>query len=216
MRISTTRSNVTALGPGRRFGVWLQGCGFACRGCLAHDTWRPGGSHVSPGELMNELESAPCDGISISGGEPLDQADELVEFLSLLRSERPELDVLIYTGFDETEASARFPDVFELADAVICGRYEARRAADEHWRGSDNQTVVFGDRTRQAQRLRVWIERPERDHHLQIGLDDDTLWIVGIPRRGDLASLDRQLREQGLDLTNAGWHRATAQLPEDT
>ena len=30
---------VTALGPGRRLGVWVQGCSIGCAGCLAHDTW---------------------------------------------------------------------------------------------------------------------------------------------------------------------------------
>ena len=30
---------VTTLGPGRRIGLWLQGCTLACPGCVSRDTW---------------------------------------------------------------------------------------------------------------------------------------------------------------------------------
>ena len=33
---------VTTLGPGRRLGIWFQGCSIRCRGCISVDTWPPG------------------------------------------------------------------------------------------------------------------------------------------------------------------------------
>ncbi len=30
---------VTVLGPGRRIGIWLQGCSIGCAGCISQDTW---------------------------------------------------------------------------------------------------------------------------------------------------------------------------------
>src|SRR4029077_956889 len=30
---------VTVLGPGRRIGLWVQGCTIRCRGCVSQDTW---------------------------------------------------------------------------------------------------------------------------------------------------------------------------------
>src|ERR1043165_1857353 len=30
---------VTVLGPGRRIGLWVQGCTIGCRGCVSQDTW---------------------------------------------------------------------------------------------------------------------------------------------------------------------------------
>ena len=30
---------VTVLGPGRRIGLWVQGCAIHCRGCVSQDTW---------------------------------------------------------------------------------------------------------------------------------------------------------------------------------
>ncbi|HSV19446.1 MAG TPA: 4Fe-4S cluster-binding domain-containing protein, partial [Casimicrobiaceae bacterium] len=30
---------VTVLGPGKRIGLWLQGCSIHCPGCVSQDTW---------------------------------------------------------------------------------------------------------------------------------------------------------------------------------
>ena len=30
---------VTTLGPGRRIGIWFQGCSIRCPGCISADTW---------------------------------------------------------------------------------------------------------------------------------------------------------------------------------
>ncbi len=30
---------VTVLGPGRRIGLWVQGCSIHCPGCVSQDTW---------------------------------------------------------------------------------------------------------------------------------------------------------------------------------
>jgi len=30
---------VTVLGPGRRIGLWVQGCTIHCKGCVSQDTW---------------------------------------------------------------------------------------------------------------------------------------------------------------------------------
>ena len=37
--ISRLHFPVTTLGPGRRLGIWFQGCSIQCRGCISIDTW---------------------------------------------------------------------------------------------------------------------------------------------------------------------------------
>ena len=39
IRLNKAHYPVTALGPGRRIGLWLQGCALACPGCISQDSW---------------------------------------------------------------------------------------------------------------------------------------------------------------------------------
>ena len=43
---------VTTLGPGRRIGIWFQGCSIRCKGCVSADTWGTGKGGVSIDEIM--------------------------------------------------------------------------------------------------------------------------------------------------------------------
>ena len=40
--ISRIHYPVTTLGPGKRIGIWMQGCSIRCPGCISADTWAPG------------------------------------------------------------------------------------------------------------------------------------------------------------------------------
>jgi anaerobic ribonucleoside-triphosphate reductase activating protein len=68
---------VTVLGPGRRIGLWVQGCTIGCRGCVSQDTWpRDPRKRIAVPELLDwcrrTAKDGP-DGITISGGEPFEQ-----------------------------------------------------------------------------------------------------------------------------------------------
>ena len=60
------------------------------------------------------------DGVTFSGGEPMQQADDLAELLQELRSTVPTLGVGMFTGYSEKELET--------------GRYFTRHAADEERR----------------------------------------------------------------------------------
>ncbi len=101
----------------------------------------------SPGagaEKVEPFEGTPAiEGITISGGEPLEQAEALAEFLGLLRRREPDLSVVIYSGFTRDEI-ARTPvgrRVLELADVLIDGPFVESLATDDGIRGSTNQVL---------------------------------------------------------------------------
>ena len=77
LRISRSHFPVTALGPGTRLGVWVQGCPLACKGCMAQDTWAPqAGVEVDVealAERWREAITLGATGLTVSGGEPLAQ-----------------------------------------------------------------------------------------------------------------------------------------------
>lgn len=58
---------VTVLGPGRRVGIWMQGCSIGCPGCVSRDTWPVPveggvGDVISVDDLMARID-ALVDGV---------------------------------------------------------------------------------------------------------------------------------------------------------
>jgi anaerobic ribonucleoside-triphosphate reductase activating protein len=196
--VSRAHFPVTTLGPGRRLGIWFQGCSIRCPGCISMDTWAFGRGRIELESLLDSISPwiDEADGITLSGGEPFDQPDALHLLLTQLRA-RTSGDVLVFTGYslEDLPSLARFDG---LIDALITEPYRADVPQRLALRGSDNQrlhclTRVGADRFAQFER-----ERQRDDDRLDIGIDEDgTLWMTGIPKRGDVARLVESLRSLG-------------------
>ena len=86
--VSRLHFPVTTLGPGRRAAIWLQGCSIHCPGCVSRDTWAPAASLTEVAAVADWIEDQADDGltgITVSGGEPLDQPEQLAALLTDLR-----------------------------------------------------------------------------------------------------------------------------------
>ena len=76
-------------GPGVRFTVFVQGCPLRCACCHNPDTWDfNSGSDISAEELVKKAERykeyfGSLGGVTVSGGEPLLQADFVKELFEL-------------------------------------------------------------------------------------------------------------------------------------
>ena len=80
-------------GEGLRFCVFLAGCPLRCIYCHNPDTWDKNGKKVSAEELIQKLKRyrsyfGEKGGVTFSGGEPLQQAEFLVEMKELLLREK--------------------------------------------------------------------------------------------------------------------------------
>ncbi|MGX4689407.1 4Fe-4S cluster-binding domain-containing protein [Streptomyces sp. JNUCC 63] len=215
LRVSEVLGPITALGPGRRLGVWVQGCPLACAGCMSRHTWDPrGGRDVGVGRLAGLWRRALADGydgLTVSGGEPLAQPAALAAFLTAadqVRREagRPDADLLVYTGWEDAEIAASPPaaDALGLADAVVTGRYRAGEPTRLVWRGSANQRLLprtpLG-RRRYGPHLERRPDRPE----LQVRVTDGAVHVVGVPRPGELSALERGLAARGVTFRENTW-----------
>jgi anaerobic ribonucleoside-triphosphate reductase activating protein len=134
-----------ANGPGLRAVVWVQGCTLGCPGCFNPETHaRDGGQVVSVDEVNQRIEGLgnTIEGITVSGGEPLQQAPALTRLFRRVRNETP-LSVLVFTGYNWNEVRA-MPEADELlrcTDLLIAGRYDLSRRLASGLRGSANQTI---------------------------------------------------------------------------
>lgn len=91
-RIHSLESFGTVDGPGIRFVVFLQGCPLRCKFCHNPDTWEVNrGKSYTPGELIEEILKYKSymdfsgGGVTFTGGEPLLQAQFLLEVCRLLK-----------------------------------------------------------------------------------------------------------------------------------
>ena len=80
MLIHFIRYPVTTLGPGKRIGIWTQGCKRNCPKCMAGAFQDFDESKEMPFSVIKEtildiIKNNQVDGITISGGEPFEQRE---------------------------------------------------------------------------------------------------------------------------------------------
>ena len=90
-RIHSFQSLGTVDGPGIRSVIFMQGCTLRCACCHNPDTWDfAGGTEMTTDELVNKVLRYKTyygqnGGITVSGGEPLMQAEFLTELFKNLK-----------------------------------------------------------------------------------------------------------------------------------
>ena len=146
LRIHHILHHTRANGPGLRAALWVQGCALLCPGCFNPETHSFGGGEIrSVHELFEEIAAiSDIEGVSILGGEPLQQRRGVLALLQLIKTSTC-LSVLLFTGFTEAEIN-RMPEaekLLGLVDVLIAGRYDQSRRLARGLRGSSNKTVLF-------------------------------------------------------------------------
>ena len=151
MLIARILSPVHSLGPGDRVCLWTQGCKKRCKGCISPELQPYSGNEIDEDVLAKILIQVArknnCTGITISGGDPLEQSQALLKLLTLLRNEFD--DILVYTGFELQDIQDGLVDIeakkcLEYLDVLIDGKYiDELNYKDCVLRGSSNQNIHF-------------------------------------------------------------------------
>lgn len=212
--VSRTHFPVTVLGPGRRAGIWLQGCTIRCPGCASVDTWGADRKRAleveSVLDWLRGLPAGEVDGVTISGGEPTDQPEALAALLRGISGWRDALtpgdtapDVLMFTGRDpDWLATPAAAELTEGVDAVVIGPYDRERPGDTPLRGSENQELVA---LTPLGRLRYRDLSDQPRTRMQVLAGDDDIWLVGIPLAGDLDRMRAGAERRGVRFRRMSW-----------
>ncbi len=151
IRLATTEIQRDSIvdGEGVRCVIWTQGCIHHCPGCHNPETHSfQEGFLIDTDEIKKEIKKLEGqDGITFSGGDPMEQADacaELAEYCKQLG-----LNVWCYTGYTFEELlqkSEHFPSIkkfLEKIDILVDGRFIlAEKSYDVTFRGSKNQRII--------------------------------------------------------------------------
>ena len=197
--ISRLHFPVTTLGPGRRIGIWFQGCSIRCPGCISTDTWATSEGLTTTESVIAALRPwlPDAEGITVSGGEPFDQPDALRSLLQDLR-DLTQVDVLVYSGYPINALTEWLQKNSRLIDALISEPYDAGAEQTLPLRGSDNQRLHF---ISELGRERFSsFDRPLKiaDRRFDVMFDQDGgVWLAGIPQAGDFHRLRLMFRAAG-------------------
>lgn len=177
---------VTALGPGRRVALWVAGCSIGCRGCITPSLWkREAGTEVYVARALRKIlkMEQEFDGITLTGGEPFEQAEALADLLEGVMQARPSWNVLTFTGYRLTALKRRGEGAQRLlacTDILVAGPYQARRPPIHPLAGSGNQTIHY--LTERGHKLEQIIgSMPWDEANLALGGDGRHM-LVGIIR----------------------------------
>lgn len=133
-------------GPGCRFVIWVQGCSIRCKGCWNKEMWSfKTKQEISVNDLISKIlkEKEFIEGVTILGGEPFDQYNELLKLSKLIYENK--LSLILYTGYEKEELKEKnYLEIIRYIDILISGRYkEEFRNLQLGLIGSSNQTIDF-------------------------------------------------------------------------
>ena len=133
-----------ANGPGVRNVVWFQGCSLHCPGCFNPDTHDPmSGEPVPVPALAERLLQGNPGGITISGGEPFQQAGALLALVEILRKHPSDPSLLVFTGypFKALIAMPLGKEILNCLDILVAGPYVRALHVGKGLFGSANQSI---------------------------------------------------------------------------
>jgi anaerobic ribonucleoside-triphosphate reductase activating protein len=207
---------VTVLGPGKRIGLWVQGCSIGCRGCVSQDTWpTDAGKAIAVDALVQwcrTVTAGTLDGVTISGGEPFQQPRALAALLDALARWRSDagldFDILSYSGYPLKTLERDHAALLARLDAVIPEPYADKLPLGGPWRGSANQPLVpLSPRGMARYAAHVDGDAAVDARTMQVAVEGGRVWMIGIPARGDMQRVEALCASRGLTLSQVSWRR---------
>lgn len=159
-------------GPGKRAVVWTQGCSIQCPGCFNPESHSfSSTTMINPVELGLQLGQLNVDGLTISGGEPLDQPKAVLELIKGFRKHNNGT-VFMFTGYSSSVIfkSQEKKEVIIHCDAILAGPFVSSNK--ELW--SHKQLLVITGRISPEELLPY--KAMEISYH-----DDSGIFITGYP-----------------------------------
>jgi anaerobic ribonucleoside-triphosphate reductase activating protein len=119
--------------------IWFQGCTLGCPGCFNPLTHTPDGPETSIESLVAQLAASDVEGLSLSGGEPMQQPAAALALLQAARALGK--STLMFSGYTIDEIRGIDATVLEHLDVLIDGRYVSTERHATGLRGSSNQRI---------------------------------------------------------------------------
>ena len=157
MRYGQIRQYDIANGPGIRATVFVTGCSRRCVNCFNEEYQDfNAGSEWTAAEterLISYLQDDTNSGLTLLGGEPMENAEDLLELVQAVRRAVPEKSIWVYSGFlyEEILAQPARKALLEACDVLVDGPFvDALKDPGLYFRGSSNQRIIDVAKSREA------------------------------------------------------------------
>ena len=136
-------------GPGFRYVIFTQGCRHNCPGCHNPQTHDPeGGYWEDTDNLIAEIRKNPLlKGVTLSGGEPFDQAEALVDFVGEIT--KLGYNIFAYSGYtfeqllEGGKTRPAWAELLKMCNVLVDGPFKIEeRSLELLFRGSRNQRLI--------------------------------------------------------------------------
>ena len=157
LNIGQVLPTTNAEGPGLRYALWVQGCSLRCPGCCNPHMFSAQKSNwMNISDIVEDIRKTKqqnplLEGISILGGEPVEQPQGLLQLCSEVQ--KLDLSVMVFTGHLYTNLTQN-PILYgflSYCDILVDGPFEENQLEEEgqkrKWIGSQNQNIyILSDR----------------------------------------------------------------------
>ena len=133
-------------GPGDRFVIWTQGCRKMCKNCYNPETWSHYRNNLIDIDLLvEEIKNSSTTGVTISGGDPFEQPEELFYLLGEIKQLDLSDGVIVFSGYtiDEIRVREELRKSLDYIDVLIDGLYIDEKRITNGLAGSSNQEFHF-------------------------------------------------------------------------
>lgn len=129
-------------GVGLRNALYVSGCNRRCPGCHNPQLWDiNAGQDMTVQEAFDKLNIDDFN-ISILGGEPMMQYEQVVELCKLIK-EKTNKTIWLWSGYELHEIKSHFPKILKYIDVLVDGPFiEEFKEPNLKWRGSSNQNII--------------------------------------------------------------------------
>lgn len=147
--LSGTLSESLVNGPGLRYVLFAQICRHNCLGCFNPSTHsETGGNWFDLEEILHTILKNPLiEGVTFSGGDPLEQAEGFAYLASKLQ--QAGLNIWCYTGYTyeyilhNKPVKSGWENLLSHIDVLVDGRFEkTEEDPNLKFRGSRNQRII--------------------------------------------------------------------------
>lgn len=167
-----------ANGEGIRVVLWCSGCRLRCKKCQNPQSWDFNAGRlfdeVAKSELFDALNKPYIQGITFSGGHPLEyeNARTVLSLIKEIKEKFPTKDIWLYTGYELNISNFTskirgitnhdnhhniMQEILSLCDVVVDGKYvDELRNITLKWRGSENQRVIDVKTSLKQKKVVLW------------------------------------------------------------
>ena len=162
-KIHSIESFGTVDGPGIRFVIFMQGCSLKCKYCHNRDTWKiNSGTSISVSELLKQIQNYKSymdnsgGGVTVSGGEPLLQAEFVTELFKELKN------MGIHTALDTAGSlpiSNQIKELLKYTDLVLLDIKHIDSSKAANLTGLSNENNIEFAKYLNNLKIPVWIRQ---------------------------------------------------------